>query len=459
MYRKDISLKVKKTRRGKRKGSKNISKPLRLMGVNSAGLRSKMFTFQKVLDGLKPSVFFIEETKFKDAGKIKVDNYIVFERLRPKRDNGGGVALGCLPELKPAWVREGVDEVEALSVDIFVRNLKIRCCVAYGCQESDVNEKKEAFWKYMDEEVIDATNSGAGLIIHFDGNLWAGGEIIPNDPRPQNRNGKLFEQFLRRNTHLSVVNSLDICEGLITRKRLRNGKLEESVLDFFVVCNLILPHVTRMVIDEENKHVLTNYEQVRKGGKAADSDHATEYLDLDLRVMTEKSKRRELWNFKNKKAQMKFKIQTTETKEFSNCFNNVLSLTKQIENWQKVFNSHVRRSFKKVRIMKNKKAHPLGVSKLIDERNNLLNREDCEKEVEDLNEIISNTEADINRNKILKHFKSLSENPDNVNLNQVWKTMDKIWPKVGSNLPSAKKNHKGRIISEPNELKLLLAKE
>ena len=51
------------------------------MGVNSAGLRSKMFTFKKVLDDLKPSVFFIEETKMKDAGKIKVDDYVVFERL------------------------------------------------------------------------------------------------------------------------------------------------------------------------------------------------------------------------------------------------------------------------------------------------------------------------------------------------------------------------------------------
>ena len=112
--------------------------------------------------------------------------------------------------------------------------LKIKpCCVAYGCQENDVNEKKEAFWKYMDEEVIEAADSGAGLIIHFDGNLWAGKEIIPNDPKQQNRNGRLFEGFLKRNPHLSVVNSLDLCEGLITRSRFRNGRLEESVLDFF----------------------------------------------------------------------------------------------------------------------------------------------------------------------------------------------------------------------------------
>ena len=41
----------------------------------------------------------------------------------------------------------------------------------------------------------------------------------------------------------------------------------------------------------------------------------------------------------------------------------------------------------------------------------------------------------------------------------MWKLMKKLWPKVETKLPSAKKNHKGQVISEPNSLKLLLAKE
>ena len=153
--------------------------------------------------------------EFKEVGKLKVDGYEVFEKVRNKKD-GGGLAVGCVPELFPVWVREGEDPVEALSINISVKKLKIRCCVAYGCQETDTNENKEAFWKYMDDEVIEASNTESGLVIQFDGNLWAGSGIIPNDPRPQNRNGKLFQQFLERNPHLTVVNSLPICEGLIT---------------------------------------------------------------------------------------------------------------------------------------------------------------------------------------------------------------------------------------------------
>ena len=116
------SLKNKKTRRGKRNSAKVFSKSLRLMGVNSNGLRSKMTTFRKILSELQPSVFFVEETKYKDIGKLKVENYIIFEMVRKNRD-GGGLALGCVKELKPVWVREGGDDVEALSIDIFVKSI------------------------------------------------------------------------------------------------------------------------------------------------------------------------------------------------------------------------------------------------------------------------------------------------------------------------------------------------
>ena len=185
-----MNLKVKsfKNRRGRRKNAKNISKSMRFMGVNAAGLRSKLFTFKKVLEELKPSVFFIEETKLKESGKIKFDNYIVFEKVRKTKVNGGGLAIGCVKELNPTWVREGEEEVEALSIDIFVQNMKIRCCVAYGCQENEEKEKKDLFWSYLDEEVSEASNTRAGLIIQFDGNLWAGDKIVPNDPRSQNKN-------------------------------------------------------------------------------------------------------------------------------------------------------------------------------------------------------------------------------------------------------------------------------
>ena len=57
--------------------------------MNSAGLGSKIMTFRKIINQLKPSVFMVEETKFKDSGKWKLDGYIIYELIRQDREGGG----------------------------------------------------------------------------------------------------------------------------------------------------------------------------------------------------------------------------------------------------------------------------------------------------------------------------------------------------------------------------------
>ena len=430
--------------------------------MNAAGLRPKILTFKKVIKELMPAVFFIEETKYKDTGRIKLANYDIFELVRESKDGGGGLALGCLKELQPAWVREGDDLVEALSVEIWLKNMKIRCCVAYGCQETEAIERKEAFWTYVDEEIYFANQAASGFVMHFDGNLWAGSNIVPGDPRPQNRNGRMFQGFLERHPHLTVVNSLPLCEGLITRSRKRDGKVEKSVLDFFVVCDRVLPYITRMVIDEERNYVLTNFEKVRKGGEATNSDHNTQFMDLDLKIESEKPVRTEMFNFKNSEGQAKFKQLTSETSEFTNCFKSNESLLDQVENWQKVLKSFCSKAFSKIRI-KNKNFIPMNmkISNLISRRNVLSRNEDQESKdkVQEINQQISSLEAEDNRNKLVEKFQYFSDNPENLNMSQMWKLLKKIWPKVGISLPTAKRNHMGKIVSGARELKILLAKE
>ena len=61
--------------------------------------------------------------------------------------------------------------------------------------------------------------------------------------------------------------------------------------------------------------------------------------------------------------------------------------------------------------------------------------------MDQLNREISELEANYNRENIIKHFKSMSDEPEKVNLSQMWESLRKIWPKIGNNLPSAKRNH------------------
>ena len=91
-----------------------------------------------------------------------------------------------------------------------------------------------------------------------------------------------------------------------------------------------------------------------------------------MTVSSEKPVRKEIWNFKDKESQNVFKIQTSETKEFSKCFENNLPLFEQIENWRKVLKTHCNQAFKKIRIKKKKSMKPIcpTMSELIEKRTN-----------------------------------------------------------------------------------------
>ena len=85
-----------------------------------------------------------------------------------------------------------------------------------------------------------------------------------------------------------------------------------------------------------------------------------------------------------------------------------------------------------------------SISNLIDKRNQLINQKADSIEIQELTNKISEYEAKENRDKIIKHFKSYSDNPESINLHQMWQTLAKISPKSGTSLPTAKKNHRGR---------------
>ena len=141
--------------------------------------------------------------------------------------------MGVINDFESTLVREGNDEVEAMSIKIVAGKIPIRTVLAYGPQENSKKEKKDLFWDYIEEEVNQAESEGDGLIIQMDGNSYAGPEIVENDPNIQDTNGKLFFDCLQRNPTLLVVNALHLCEGLITRKREFEEKIEEAVLDFW----------------------------------------------------------------------------------------------------------------------------------------------------------------------------------------------------------------------------------
>ena len=69
---------------------------------------------------------------------------------------------------------------------------------------SSLKDKKVKFWNFNEKEALNAWNNGLGFIFHCDGNLWAGSDLIPGDPRTQNKNGKIFSRFSSKKSQFST---------------------------------------------------------------------------------------------------------------------------------------------------------------------------------------------------------------------------------------------------------------
>ena len=198
----------------------------------------------------------MQKTKYSQYGQLKLDGFYTYEHLRSKRE-GGGVALAALKDLNPTFVCDGGEDVEVITVDIHLKDMAVSVISAYGPLENAAAHKKNAFWEHLSKQAQHAKSSGKGLILQGDLNSWLGPKLLPGDQRPQNGNGKLFQNFLKEN-ELTCVNSLPLTKGLVTRSRKYLNKVRESTLDFYVVCHRVLPLIVSMEIFNHSDHNLTN---------------------------------------------------------------------------------------------------------------------------------------------------------------------------------------------------------
>ena len=196
--------------------------------------------------------------------------------------------------------------------------------------------------------ILQAEIEDQGILIQIDGNLHAGSTLIKNDPNPQNQNGKIFMDFLQRNSTMSVVNPMSICQGTITRHRILESRSERAVLDFFIVNEKLSPFLTKMIVDEERDYSLGNYSQYHKNNRLIETDHNGLILELKLEYSAQKPERREYFNFRNKVCQGEFKKETEINSQLLECFENQLSVEMQCKKWLKTFNSIVYKCFRKI---------------------------------------------------------------------------------------------------------------
>ena len=87
---------------------------------------------------------------------------------------------------------------------------------------------------------------------------------------------------------------------MITRIREFESRIEEAVLDFFIINERMLPFLKKMIVDEERNYPLSNFAQIKKNGKVIETDHNGLILELNMQVNQQKPDRVELFNMRNK---------------------------------------------------------------------------------------------------------------------------------------------------------------
>ena len=235
--------------------------------------------------------------------------------------------------------------------------------------------------------------------------------------------------------------------------------LERSVLDVFVVCDKIIPHTKRMVIDEKREHVLTNYSTVKRIGRIIESDHDPLFLYLNLEFSRIRNERREIFQFRNKESQQLFKILTSDTSEFTNCFANNLSFEEQSTKWRKVLDDYFHKAFKKIRVTNKQSKKKSEIDVLMEKRRKLKKNDSLddkeELELNDLEKIIAEKCEELNRKRVTENFNDIHNDQGNVSHQGIWKIKKKYFPKKKPSLPAGKKNLKQQLITNPAELKEL----
>ena len=183
-----------------------------------------------------------------------------------------------------------------LSARVLYKGMYFRFIAAYGPQETCSIDERTEFFEDVSIEVDNAFLLNDNPIVI--GDLNAKIEYKTDVIVPTSSNGKLLAEVLEENA-LNVINFHPKCQGKWTRSITKKGILEESVIDYILVNDQILPLVQNITIDEER--FFTPF-SLSLQGKQTSTDHNAIYTELSwsaIECPTEKHRKKEQyagWN-------------------------------------------------------------------------------------------------------------------------------------------------------------------
>ena len=285
---------------------------------------------------------------------MKIPGYQIFEKIR-KNKGGGGLLTAVDEDLDPVLVANTKDDTEILAVEAKIGSKKIRILNGYGPQEDDDIQEILNFWQEMEVEILKAKDDECLIIIEMDANAKIGKPFIRMDPNQMSNNGRIMlDMFERQN--LVIANTLEMCDGTITREIIVENKAEKSAIDYIVMCEELLEHLIEMSIDESRINVLSRYRKTKDGIKRVVlSDHNPLFSKFSITFNRRPVIiRKEYFRFKCEESKKRFHDETSTTSKLSSCFKNETNFDSSAKLFHRTLNKTVHKCFKKVRIKSGK---------------------------------------------------------------------------------------------------------
>ena len=190
------------------------------------------------------------ETKVYTNTAINIKGFQSFPVVKD-RNTGGGLCICIRHGLFQSVITDSGNKAEFITIRLNgnTRNDHIRIILAYSPQENDIQGVTD-FYQNLSVQIERAHLNGDNVILVGDFNAKLGSEIITGDPHPMSSSGKLlYELYTKYNLHL--LNSSDVCTGVLTRIQQCKGKIEKSTIDYLFVSAGLVSDTISGQIDEE----------------------------------------------------------------------------------------------------------------------------------------------------------------------------------------------------------------
>ena len=297
----------------------------------------------------------------------------------------------------------------------------------------------------------------------MDANAKVGKDVIVGDPQDTSDNGRLLLDLVDRQ-NLKILNASEKCSGTVTRKRVTVDRVEESVIDFLITCEVLAEYLEEMIVDDKREYVLTKFASSKGHRKKVESDHNVLYGKFTLKYNSKKNVvRREVFDFKDKDSQKKFHELTNITSKFEGIFESDRPIEQNVNKFYKTLDDAFHQCFKKIRIRSknsgSKRVEDEDIFEKMKQKDELLKQmrtTQCKLAKTFMGQMMFEIglKADRNVSQVKGYISEINTFEGNFSQSGLWKLKNKLCPK-SKDPPMAKKDEYGNLVTEPGQLKQL----